>query len=359
MFISLGLGQYNLSLYHLANHACFKALLFIGAGAVIHSFIDQQDIRKFGGLTNIVPVIYSSILLGSFSLIALPYMTGWYSKDGILEITIGNVGITSGFIFVIGSIVAGITAFYSMRLIYLTFIVIPNSPYNYYKNSHDANFLVIFPLFFLSIFSVCLGYITSDIYRGLGSDFLSVSTPLKSSIVYTIDAEFGTYTIFKLIPLIFTIIGIIISYYFFITKKGQNTIKNIINNNIIKYIYKFFNFQWNFDAWVNHFIIIKGLKLGHNISKVIDRGILEYVGPYGIYKGSISTGNNFSKFSTGIFTDYAIYIVISILIFVSLIMYPIISYGISPVENIVNMNFIILIIINIFTCFIIIPYKKS
>ena len=76
LFMSLGIGQYSLSLYHLANHACFKALLFIAAGAVIHAMADQQDIRRYGGLIGVLPIVYSSLLVGSLSLIAVPYLTG-------------------------------------------------------------------------------------------------------------------------------------------------------------------------------------------------------------------------------------------------------------------------------------------
>lgn len=97
LFIAIGLSQYNIALFHLVNHAYFKALLFLGAGSIIHSMNDEQDIRKYGGLIKILPFSYSIILIGSLSLMAIPFLTGYYSKDLIIESTYGQFFI-SGFI---------------------------------------------------------------------------------------------------------------------------------------------------------------------------------------------------------------------------------------------------------------------
>jgi NADH-ubiquinone oxidoreductase chain 5 len=136
MMMAIGLSQYNVALMHTVNHAFFKALLFLGAGAVIHSFSDQQDVRKMGGLIKFLPFTYSVMLTGSLSLLATPYLTGFYSKDLILELAYGQYNFSGIYAYILGSITAGITAFYSFRLISLVFLTTPNGNKQSYINSY-------------------------------------------------------------------------------------------------------------------------------------------------------------------------------------------------------------------------------
>ena len=313
MFISLGLGQYNLALYHLANHAAFKAMLFMAAGAIIHAFIDQQDLRRYGGLVNLLPFVYTSLLIGSLSLMAMPYITGWYSKDGILEVAIGSYNISGTVVYVIGTIVAALTAFYSVRLILITFLTQPRSDSASYRGVHEANIYVIVPLVVLSVFAIGLGYVSSDLYRGIGTDFLSVSAPITPSLVSSVDAEFSSITLYKLTPFLVTILGSLTAYWVYMTNSGVASLNLLLSSGPIKAVYRFFNNQWNFDALIIDGFILKGLRLGHGISKVIDRGILEALGPYGLQQNFMITGSNVAQYSTGILTDYAMYIVLGML----------------------------------------------
>src|SRR5271154_5784420 len=113
MVMAIGLSQYNVALMHTVNHAFFKALLFLGAGAVIHSFSDQQDVRRMGGLIKLLPFTYSVMLVGSLSLLATPFLTGFYSKDLILELAYGHYSYSGSYAFILGTLTAGLTAFYS------------------------------------------------------------------------------------------------------------------------------------------------------------------------------------------------------------------------------------------------------
>ena len=117
MVMAVGLSQYNVALMHVVNHAFFKALLFLGAGAVIHSFSDQQDVRRLGGLINFLPFTYTAMLVGTLSLLATPWLTGFYSKDLIIELAFAQYSFEGTFAFILGSLTAGLTAFYSFRLI--------------------------------------------------------------------------------------------------------------------------------------------------------------------------------------------------------------------------------------------------
>ena len=198
MVMAIGLSQHNVALMHTINHAFFKALLFLGAGAVIHSFSDQQDVRRMGGLIKFLPFIYSVMLVGTLSLLATPFLTGFYSKDLILELSYGQYSFSGTYAFILGTITAGITAFYSFRLISLVFLTVPNGPRTSYLSSHEANLLVIIPLFILSLFSILFGYIFSDLFLGVGSAFFGNSLFIHPNNISIIEAEFSLPLLIKL-----------------------------------------------------------------------------------------------------------------------------------------------------------------
>jgi NADH-ubiquinone oxidoreductase chain 5 len=135
---------------------------------------------------------------------AFPFITGFYSKDAILEIAIGRFTISGFFSYFIGTLAAGLTAFYSFRLISITFFSFPNANLNTYKNIHEVDTLVFIPLFFLSIFAIFFGYIFGDMFKGVGSDFLSDALFVHPNNSSVIDSEFDLKTIYKIFPAIFS-----------------------------------------------------------------------------------------------------------------------------------------------------------
>jgi NADH-ubiquinone oxidoreductase chain 5 len=150
IFIS-GLSHYSVSIFHVANHAVFKALLFLSAGCVIHGLSDEQDLRKMGGLLNIFPVSYTMIFIGSMALIGFPFLTGFYSKDCILEIAVAKYSVVGNFCYFLGCSAAFCTSFYSFRLLFLTFVNPTNTYKAYIQQAHEAPFTMIFPLMVLGI----------------------------------------------------------------------------------------------------------------------------------------------------------------------------------------------------------------
>jgi NADH-ubiquinone oxidoreductase chain 5 len=118
MFFSCGMSNYSVSLFHLFNHAFFKALLFLSMGSIIHAMSDEQDFRRMGGLVNLLPFTYVMVMIGSLSLLAIPFLTGFYSKDMILEFTYARFNLDGFFLYLLGIFAAFFTAFYSTRLIY-------------------------------------------------------------------------------------------------------------------------------------------------------------------------------------------------------------------------------------------------
>jgi NADH-ubiquinone oxidoreductase chain 5 len=317
MVMAIGLSQYNVALMHTINHAFFKALLFLGAGAVIHSFSDEQDVRRMGGLIKFLPFTYSVMLVGTLSLLATPFLTGFYSKDLILELAYGQYSFSGTYAFILGSITAGLTAFYSFRLISLVFLTVPNGPKISYLHSHEAKLAVIIPLFILSLFSVFFGYIFSDLFVGVGSQFFGNSLFIHPNNIFIVEAEFSLSQLIKLLPLILSLLGASLALILF--HKYPNLLINLTENSLGKKIYTFLNNKYLFDIIYNNYIVSIGLKLGYIISKNLDRGVIELLGPYGLSILLTNTGKNIAKMDTGIITTYSLYITLSLIILLFLI----------------------------------------
>ena len=310
LFIACGLSQYNVALFHLVNHAFFKALLFLAAGAVLHATYDQQDQRRLGGLIGFLPFTYTAILIGSLSLMALPWLTGFYSKDLILEVAYGQYEFSGQVAYWLGTVSACLTAFYSLRLISLTFLTYPNASKSVYLHTHDAPTIVMIPLIILSLLAIFFGYLARDLFVGMGSDFLSPSLFTHPSHISLIEAEFGLPQISKLIPAIGTLMGAGLALYLY-HMLPVFTI-SLTGTAFGRTLYQFFNGKYYVDAIYNHYIINASLQLGYTISKVLDRGVIELVGPFGL-SSSLTTGSkDIAKLDTGNLTSYALYLMLGL-----------------------------------------------
>ena len=315
MVIAVGLSSYNVALFHLVNHAFYKGLLFLGAGAVIHAVTDNQDFRKYGGLIGFLPLTYSVMLIASLSLVAFPFMTGFYSKDFILESAYGQFQFSSIAVYFIATIGAMFTTLYSVKVLYLTFITNPNGPLANYKKAHEGDMFMSLPLIILAIFSIFFGYITKDIFIGLASNFYADNSifihPMHEIMLET---EFAVPNFFKLLPLLLTVIlsivSLILSEYFFsllikfkFTRLGYNT-------------FSFFNQRFMIELFYNIYITRFILNLGGQTTKVLDKGSVELLGPYGLEKGLLKLSKGLSSLNTGIITSYALYILVGLIIYI-------------------------------------------
>lgn len=331
LFMAVGLSQYNVALFHLVNHAFFKALLFLAAGAVIHGMADQQDLRRLGGLVNFLPFTYTAILIGSLSLMAFPFLTGFYSKDLILEVALGQYEVSGNIAYWLGTISAVFTAFYSFRLISLTFFTVPNAPKGDYLHAHEAPMIIVIPLVILSIMSIGFGYVAKDLFVGIGSDFLSAALFQHPDHISLVEAEFGLPLILKLLPAIGSLFGAALAVYLYHAVPGFTI--SLTNNTIGNALYKFLNGKWLFDMAYNSFIISGSLRLGHVISKVMDRGVIELVGPYGFSNVLTNAGRSVASYDTGVITSYALYIILGLISFIFLLFAPVLLQG-GTVESV-------------------------
>ena len=315
MVIAVGLSSYNIALFHLVNHAFYKALLFLGAGTVIHAVADNQDFRKYGGLISFLPLTYTVMLIASLSLVAFPFMTGFYSKDFILESAYGQFNFSSVAVYFIATIGAMFTTLYSVKVLYLTFLTNANGPLINYKKAHEGDIFMSLPLIILAVFSILFGYITKDLFTGVASGFFSDNSlfthPLHEIMLET---EFAVPTLFKLLPFFLTVtlsaFSLILSeflckslIYFKLTRMGYN-------------IFSFFNQRLLIELFYNKYIICFILNLGGQTTKVLDKGSIELLGPYGLEKGLLRLSKSLSSLDTGVITSYALFILIGLILYI-------------------------------------------
>jgi len=337
MVFACGLSNYSVSMFHLINHAYFKALLFLSAGSVIHALNDEQDMRRMGGLLQILPYTYLMILIGSLALMGFPFLTGFYSKDVILEIAYAKYSFHGTFAHWLGVLSAGITAFYSFRLIYLTFISNPNGFKNAIQNAYDAPLPMGIPLFILCIGSIFVGYFTKDLFIGLGTPFWNNSIFISPENLTMIDAEFIPIYI-KWVPVIVSLFGACSSVVMFHFCK--DFLFNLCIRSFGRKLYTFLNRRWLFDRLQNELIGSVILKLGYNTTyKIIDKGIIELFGPKSLVFLTGILSKQISNLQSGLVHQYAFIMFIGVIsLMTKLLLWPIF---VSLVD--INLYFIVLI----------------
>lgn len=281
MVMICGFSQYNTGLFHLVNHGFFKALLFLSAGSIIHALSDEQDFRKMGSMNSITPFTYSCIAIGSLSLMGLPFLTGFYSKDLIIEIIYGESALR--YALWLGVLSAFLTAFYSFRLATFTFFNNPQSNFNNFKKSHEGDWNLRWPLLTLLICSILIGFLLQ--FSVLKDELPIIITNLS-----------------KFSPLLVSLLGscLAIALGYFITRWWKSWMKSIN----IKF-YSFTNNAWYFDNVFHHYISKPIFNFGFFISyKLIDNQLLEYLGPTNSHTKFSNTSNRVSQYHIGKLSMY-------------------------------------------------------
>lgn len=316
MVVTVGFSQFNTALMHLVLHATYKGGLFLAAGSVLHGMGDQQDFRRFGGLIKILPLTYIVFLITSLSLGAFPWLSGFFSKDLIIELAYGSYSSIGYLIYLLTVIGAVFTMLYSVKLMYLTFLTYANGPKGNYEKAHESPLVMTVPLILLGILSVYLGNISKDFFVGLGSQGLGNSIFIHPNHIIINDTEFGVTTFNKLMPLSLSLVlGSIALYlyekkpnlllWFNLTKFGQN-------------LYRFFNQRYWFELIYNE-IIVKGvINIGYVTNSYLDRGAFEFIGPRGAVSSVYKISNYFAIFDSGSIARYG-FVMYSGLIFILII----------------------------------------
>ena len=304
MFFAAGVGAYHVAIFHLFTHAFFKALLFLGSGSVIHAFNDEQDIREMGGVWKKLPYTWVLMLIGTLALTGFPFLSGFYSKDAIIEFAYLKHSIVGYSAASVGIITAFLTAIYSWRLLFLTFHGKYNNKKISLEKTHESPIIMIIPLIILGIGAVLSGVLFKDFF--IGKDSISF---WQDSIFFIneLSHEYLPLWLILITPIIVTI-AIPLSYYYFINNpKILENFKSSYNK-----IYNFLLNKWYFDE-IYEFIFVKPLKkLGDLFWKKGDEKTIDRFGPDGISKVVRYISNKAIKFQTGFIYDYAFVMLIGL-----------------------------------------------
>jgi len=311
MIFACGVSNYSVGVFHLANHAFFKALLFLGAGSVIHAVADEQDMRRMGGLKRLVPFTFAVMSIGSFALMGFPFLTGFYSKDVILEVAFAKYSTAGHFAYWLGTFAAFFTAFYSMRLSFLTFLSEPNGFKPVIIGAHDSPIKMALPLFLLAFPSIFIGYLSRDLFIGLGTGFWNNAIFVFPTNLNIIDAEFASQ-FFKLLPVCLSMTGASLALFLYtFSSKDLYLLKTSL---IGRKLYNFLNRKWFFDKFYNEYVNQIFLNFGYHVSyKTIDRGFIEMVGPFGLSQTVLKKSHLLSNLQTGSVYDYALWMFVGLL----------------------------------------------
>ena len=298
MFFATGVGAYNVAMFHLFTHAFFKALLFLGSGSVIHSFKDEQDINQMGGVWKSLPYTYVLMVIGTLALTGFPFLSGFYSKDAIIEFAYLRGSSTGYYAATIGIFTALLTSIYSWRLIFKTFHGSYNNKKLDIKSMHDSPMIMIFPLLILAIGAIGAGYLFKDLFIGHEVSYEFWGSSIKFLKPLSQDHP-PTWFMF-LTPILVTI-SIPFSFYLFV--KNKNLVEDIVKGN--QPLYLFLKNKWYFDELYD-FIFVKSFKkAGHFLWKKIDGGIIDRFGPDGISKLIKILSLKAVKFQSGHIYQYA------------------------------------------------------
>ena len=303
MFFAAGVGAYHIAMFHLFTHAFFKALLFLGAGSVIHAFHEEQDITKMGGVWKKIPYTMALMLIGTLALTGFPFLSGFYSKDAIIEFAFLKGTAVGYYACSVGVFTAFLTAIYSWRLFFKTFLGKYNNKSIPIEKTHESPLVMIFPLIILAIGALLAGYIFKDLFIGNNSTFW------KESILFLDFVKLENIPLWLIIMTPITIIlAIPLSYFLYI--KDRTILNGIKNSNLP--LYNFLLKKWYIDE-VYDFIFIKPLKkIGIFFWKKGDQDTIDRFGPDGISKVIKFISNKAVQFQSGYIYDYAFVMLIGL-----------------------------------------------
>ena len=298
MFFAAGVGAYNVAMFHLFTHAFFKALLFLGSGSVIHAFKDEQDINNMGGVWKKLPYTYALMIIGTLALTGFPFLSGFYSKDAIIEFAYLKGNTTGYYAAGIGIFTAFLTSIYSWRLIFKTFHGSYNNKDVKIEETHESPLVMLIPLVLLSIGAIFAGFLFKDLFIGHGGENLFWAESIK--FLEPLSTEHPP-TWFLLLTPCLVLLSIPIAYYLFV--KNKELPNSIVNMN--RPLYKFLVNKWYFDELYEVIFINPSKKLGLFFWKFCDGKLIDGFGPDGISSFIKKCSIKANKFQSGFIYQYA------------------------------------------------------
>ena len=310
MFFAAGVSAYPAAMFHLTTHAFFKALLFLGAGSVIHALSDEQDLRHMGGIRKSVPVTYAMMWIGSLALAGFPFFAGFYSKDMILEAAYAAHSAVGTYAFWLGCAAAFLTAFYSWRLLILAFHGAPRASDEVMSHVHESPNVMTLPLVPLAIGAIFSGWIGYEVFVGHHySEFWGDSIFILAEHTAMEDAHHVPLWV-KLLPILLAGSGVLLAYVMYQWTKGM---PEMIAGRVSA-LYQFLFNKWYFDELYDRIFVKPAVRFGRTLWVRGDKGTIDYFGPDGMSALVHRLSRSLVQIQTGYVYHYAFAMMIGVVI---------------------------------------------
>ena len=305
MFVAMGAGAYSVGIFHLFTHAFFKALLFLGSGSVIYAMHHEQDIRNMGGLWRRIPFTFFVMCIGTMALTGVPFFAGYFSKDAIIEAAFVSHNPLAFYGFLMTVIAAGLTAFYSWRLIFKTFFGEPHDQ-EHYEAAHEAPLTMLIPIGILAAGSILAGFPFKELFAGNGvEEFFRESLKMHPHVLEDME---GIPEWIKLVPTAMMVIGVYVSYVFYI-RRPYMPVELARQHQML---YQFLLNKWYFDELYDFLFVRPMKRIGYFLWKVGDGKIIDGLGPDGVSARVLDVTRNVVKLQTGYLYHYAFAMLIGV-----------------------------------------------
>ena len=308
MFAAEGVGAYGAGMFHLFTHASFKALLFLGAGAVIHALHHEQDMRRMGGLRKVLPFTVAMMLIGTLSLTGFPFTSGFVSKDAIIEATYAAHSSVGNYAFVLTLIAAVLTSFYSWRLMFLVFEGKPREPKEVLAHAHEPPWTMGVPLILLALGALLLGVLFSHFFIGSGQEEF-----WRGSLVTHAEPHQEVPSWVLAAPTLAMAAGFATAWYFYIT----NPLVPFGLSKRFRGAYLFLLNAWYFDALYDAIFVRPAKWLGRFLWKTGDGTVIDGIGPDGVAARVIDITNRVVKLQSGYIFHYAFVMLIGVALLIT------------------------------------------
>jgi NADH-quinone oxidoreductase subunit L len=307
MFVAMGTGAYSVGMFHLFTHAFFKALLFLGSGSVILAMHHEQDIRHMGGLKDKIPFTYWTMVIGTLALTGFPLTAGYFSKDAIIEAAYVSTNPMALYAFGMTVIAAALTAFYSWRLIFLTFHGAPHD-HHHYEEARESPMVMLIPLGFLAVGSIFAGYPFKDLFVGHGvAEFFRDSLKFGPNNHILEDMHHIPY-LASIAPTVMMAIGFVIAWEFYI-RRPELPVELARQQ---APLYRFLLNKWYFDEIYDFLLVRPTLWLGRVLWKYGDGWVIDGLGPDGISARVLDVTRGVVRLQTGYLYHYAFAMLIGV-----------------------------------------------
>ena len=318
MFFALGVGGYGAAVFHLFTHAFFKALLFLGAGSVIHAMSDEQDMRNMGGIWRKIPFTYAMMWIGSLALAGVPFFAGFYSKDIIVEAAFARGEGVGQYAFAMGVLAALLTAFYSWRLIFMTFHGKPRADHHVMEHVHESPLVMTLPLAVLALGAIFAGYLFAPYFVGHErAEFWGQALVLPPTDILQAAHHIPSWV--ALVPTVMGVVGIALAWLFYVARPGIP--KALAETN--EPLYKFLLNKWYFDELYHFALVRPALWFGRIFWKQGDGRIIDGLGPDGIAALTRGLAARAGRLQSGYVYHYAFAMLIGVAALVSFFIYRI------------------------------------